>query len=150
MIGIIFWAAVAVTAGVVEAGTAALVSLWFVGGALAALIATLFGAALWLQVVLFFGVSILLFCLLRPVLHKSRSVATNADSNLGKTAVVTQDIDNLAGTGQVKISGVVWTARSAEEEPIAAGSLVTIQSIDGVKVIVKQVEKSASAAETTP
>lgn len=150
MIGIIFWAAVAVTAGVVEAGTTALVSLWFVGGALAALIATLAGAQLWLQVVLFFGVSLLLFLLLRPVLRRSRRVATNADSNLGRTAVVTEAIDNVAGTGQVKIGGVAWTARSVDGAPIAAGSLVTIQSIDGVKVIVAQQKEAASAAEPTP
>ena len=54
----------------------------------------------------------------------------------GKQAVVTEDIDNLAGTGAIKLSGVIWTARSADGNPIPAGTIVAVQSVEGVKTIV--------------
>ena len=47
------WLGAVVAFGVLEAATAALVSIWFVGGAAVALLASFLGAALWLQIALF-------------------------------------------------------------------------------------------------
>ena len=63
---------------------------------------------------------------------------TNVNSLIGKKAVVIQDIDNLAQTGQVRINDIEWTARSADDEKIGKDTVVTIQEIRGVKLIVKQ------------
>ena len=137
------WLAALVLFAILEASTSALVSVWFIGGSLAALIATLCGAELWLQCALFLLVSALLLLCLRPLARKyftPKKTATNAQSNVGKTAVVTEAIDNLRGKGAVKISGVEWSARSEDEQPIELDSVVTVVRIEGAKVCVKRVD----------
>lgn len=90
---------------IVEAVTAGLVSIWFVFGSLVALICAALGAAVWLQIFWFVIVSVATLVLTRPLVKRyvdSRSVATNADRSIGRAAVVTERIDNLAATGRRK------------------------------------------------
>ena len=139
----ILWLVLLVVFLIVEASTVTIVSLWFAAGALTALIASLLGAALWLQVLLFLAVSIALLLSLRPLTKKylsPKKVQTNAPANIGKLAVVTEDIDNIHGTGAVKLSGVIWTARSADGKTIKAGTVVRIKEIEGVKLFVEPAE----------
>ena len=87
------------------------------------------------------GLTILLFAM-RPVaskwLNKDR-VRTNAESLVGKTAVVTEPINNLAGTGQVQVQGQYWTARAVSDQvQITKDARVVIEKISGVKLIVKE------------
>ena len=145
----VLWLVLLIVFAVLEASTVSMVSIWFMGGALTALIAALCGAEIWLQVVLFFVVSIALLLCLRPLskkLLKKRKVATNADSNIGKTAVVTETIDNLRGTGAVKISGVEWSARSVDDSVLEKDAVVRILRIEGVKVCVERAEKKEEKA----
>ena len=138
------WLAALVLFAIVEASTAALVSVWFIGGALAAMIAALLNGPLWLQIVLFFGVSAAMLLLLRPLAKKylvPRTEKTNAQSIIGKTAVVTQKVDNLHGEGAVKIGSVEWTARSTDGEPIADGAVVRVVKIEGVKACVELIKE---------
>ena len=133
------WLALMVLLLIVEAATAPLVCIWFALGALAALIAALFGAPLWLQAAWFLAVSLLTLWLTRPLVVKylnNRKVATNADRVVGAEAVVTQDIDNISGAGAVHVDGKEWTARSESGEHIAKGSVVRVCRIEGVKLIV--------------
>ena len=136
------WAAAVVLFGILEAATVNLVSLWFIAGALASLVAALVGAPLWLQILLFFAVSIVLLAALRPLVKKyvaPRVIRTNADSLVGQEAVVTETIDNLNAQGQVKVNGMYWTARSTDSTLISQGATVVIRSIQGVKVLVDPV-----------
>lgn len=138
------WLAVLVFFAIMEAVTTALVSVWFIGGALVSMIAALLGAPVWLQFVLFFAVSAILLLLLRPLARKflePKFTATNAGSNIGKTAVVTEAIDNIQGKGAVKISGVEWSARSISGDSIALDTLVRVKNIEGVKVCVEPVKE---------
>lgn len=138
---IIFWVVALVVFLIVEAVTAGLVSIWFVFGSLVALICAALGAAIWLQIVWFVVVSVATLVLTRPLVKRyvdSRSVATNADRNIGRTAVVTERIDNLAATGAVQLAGVIWTARSTDDAvAIEPGTHVTVRAIEGVKLIVE-------------
>lgn len=138
---IAFWAAALVVFLIVEAVTAGLVSIWFVFGSLVALICAALGAAVWLQIFWFVIVSVATLVLTRPLVKRyvdSRSVATNADRSIGRAAVVTERIDNLAA-GAVKLDGVVWTARSTDDAvAIEAGERVTVRAIEGVKLIVER------------
>ena len=141
----ILWLMLLVAFAIVEGVTVSLVSVWFIGGAAAALIAALCGAEVWLQVVLFFGVSIVLLLCLRPLskrLLKQKKVATNADSNIGKEAIVTEEIDNLQGKGAVKIAGVEWSARSEDGSVIEKDAVVRILRIEGVKVCVQRAQET--------
>ena len=114
---VLFWLVVMVILIVAEAATVGLVSIWFAGGALAALVSASLGAKPWLQLVLFLAVSAGLLLALRPIakkLTRGREYATNVDANIGRLAIVVEPIDNLRGTGRVMIGSVDWTARSED------------------------------------
>ena len=135
----VLWIILAAMFLALEFGTVALISLWFVVGALAAMAADLLGAALWLQVLIFALISLGMLLLLRPFLRKfvePHKVSTNVDAVVGKEAVVLEAIDNLAGTGAIKLEGKVWTARSVSGDRIPAGMVVNVQSVEGVKAMV--------------
>ena len=137
----IFWLIELVVMTVIEIITLGLTTVWFAGGALAAFIASLLGANIVVQVILFVVVSVLLLALTRPLaveyLNKDR-IRTNAESLIGKTAVVKQEIDNLNAQGQVSVDGQEWTARSVEEQVIPKNVQVEIVEINGVKLMVRQ------------
>ena len=145
---VIFWIVAAAAFLIVEAATAAMNSIWFMVGALAALASAALGAPLWTQMLLFIAVSGVCFAVLYPRLKDSLRrdrQATNADMVIGRECVVTQRIDNLAGTGAVSVGGRTWTARSADGETIELGAVVTAQSIQGVKLIVSPTQETAHA-----
>ena len=126
----------------VEANTVGLVSIWFAVGALGAMVARLLGAEVWLQLVLFFGISVLLLAMLGPVVRKylkPKLIRTNVDAVVGSRGYVTEPIDNLVPTGRVKLGGMSWAARSDSGEEIPEGTEVEVVRIEGVKAFVKPV-----------
>lgn len=138
----IIWLGIVIVLIVVEIITLGLTTIWFAGGAAVACIAALLGAPLLVQVILFMVVSVVLLFATRPMamkyMNKNRT-KTNAESLIGKEAVVTQPIENLKAQGQVMVNGMEWTARTAtEEERIEKDTIVVIERIDGVKLIVKR------------
>ena len=123
----------------VEASTVVMVSLWFAAGALAAMIASLLGAEVWLQAVVFVAVSGAMLALLRPVFRKyvkPRITKTNLDAVIGSVGIVSVRIDNIQSAGQVKLGAMEWTARSTTGEVIEEGTQVKVDRIEGVKVYV--------------
>ena len=125
-----------------EAITIGLTFVWFAVGALGALIVSVLGGALWLQVVIFLALSGVTLALARPVFArflKTSHAATNADRVIGQTAVVTEQIDNLSGTGQVNVAGQIWSARSAHDVVIPRETEVRVLKISGVKVMVEAI-----------
>lgn len=136
------WIGLLVLFVAVEAGTVGMVSIWFAAGALAALIISLIGAEIWLQVLVFITVSAVTLSLLRPIAKKHFNAwvtPTNVDAIVGTTCLCVTAIDNPASCGQVKIGDVEWTARSTTGEPIAVGTQVTVDRVEGVKVYVTPV-----------
>lgn len=140
------WLAVAVVAAVVEAAVPALVSIWFVPGSVLALIASLLGGPLWLQMTLFVGATVLAIVFTRPLarrLQKNSPASTNADRVLGATAMVTEEINNLLGQGRVTVLGNSWAARTLSPEGVLSpGQEVTVVRIEGVKLIVTPAGKA--------
>lgn len=137
---LIFWAVALVAFVVIEAVTAQLVTIWFAVGALAALVSEMLGAQVWLQWVIFVAVSAVVLAATRPLVKKyarPKIQPTNADRCVGQTAVVTEEIDNVAGKGAVKVGGIIWSARTESGESIKENETVTVVKIDGVKLIVK-------------
>ena len=119
-----------------------LISIWFAVGSLVAVAVALLGGAVWLQILLFLLVSCGLLAALWPLAKKflkPRLTATNVDSVIGSVGLVTVAIDNLTAVGQVKLSGMEWTARSASGDPIPEGTRVRVDRIEGVKVFVSPV-----------
>lgn len=124
----VIWIAAMVVFGIVEAATAGL-------------IAAICGGAVWLQVTLFFVVSIAALLATRPLVRKMMAksiVPTNADAVLGKEARVTETIDNNAPTGAVYVEGKTWSARSESGEVLPEGAMVRIARMEGVKLFVEK------------
>ena len=135
----LFWLVLLVVFLILEASTVALVSLWFAAGALAAMIAAMLGGPLWLQILLFIVVSGVLLAALRPIARKLLGTgrkATNLDAVIGSRGIVLEEIDNIQATGRVKLGAMEWSARSTNGEKISAGTQVTVDKIEGVKVFV--------------
>ena len=142
----LIWLGLMILFLVIESGTVTLVSIWFAGGALIALIVSLFTDIIWLQAVVFLAVSCLLLAMLRPLVRKfikPKIIKTNVDSVIGTEGKVMQTIDNVAATGQVKLGAMYWTARSTTGEIIPEGTLIRVDRIEGVKVFVTVAEVPA-------
>lgn len=138
----VIWLILMVVFLIIEAATVVMVSLWFAAGALAAMLASMLGAPIWLQVVLFLVVAAALLAALRPMVRKHftpRITRTNVDSVVGSKGYVTADIDNVSATGTVKLGAMEWTARSTTGAPIPKGTLVAVDKIEGVKAFVTPV-----------
>ena len=123
-----------------------LVSLWFAAGSLAALAVFYLHGPLWLQITAFLLVSCALLAALWPLTRKFLNpghTATNVDSVIGSTGLVTAAIDNVTAAGQVKLNGMEWTARSSTGKPIPVGSVVKVEKVEGVKLFVTPEEVNA-------
>ena len=139
----ILWLALMIVCLVTEAATVTMVSLWFAAGALAAMVASLLSAPIWLQVLLFLVVSAVLLACLRPMVKKHftpKLLKTNVDAVVGSRGYVTADIDNISATGTVKLGAMEWTARSTTGAVLPRGTLVQVDKIEGVKAFVTAVE----------
>lgn len=139
-----FWLALLIIFVVVECLTVGLVSIWFAGGSLVAMILAMAGAgAIW-QDVAFLAVSGLLLAVTRPFVKKylmNKKVQTNYQSVIGTVAKVIEKIDNFNQTGAAFADGKEWTARSTEDTvTMEEGSLAEVVAIEGVKLIVKPFE----------
>lgn len=140
----VFWLIAMVALLVVEGIVPGLVSIWFAAGALVALLLSLVNAPLWAQVLVFLVVSLALLVLTRPLAKKyvnSRAMPTNADRIIGMDCLVTEEIDNLRGTGAVSVDGKTWTARlDTVDGKAPQGAVVKALRIEGVRLIVTEKE----------
>ena len=151
---ITLWLVVLIVSIGVEVATLGLTSIWFAGGAIVAVIAAAFHAPVWLQILLFFAISLLLLFFTRPIavryFNKDR-VKTNVESMIGRQAIVISEIDNLQGIGQVTVGGQEWSARTEEEGlNLQPGTVVDIGAVSGVKLIVKVDPQMSKVTEEIP
>ena len=104
----VVWLVLLILFVIFEAMSVALVSVWFVGGSLAALLTTFVTDNVWIQIAVFALVSLVLLLAVRPIAAKLTGknlskVVSGAQALVGKRAVVTQDIDNLAKDLETKV-----------------------------------------------
>lgn len=134
------WIAVLVAAVVVEAITNDFVAIWFFPASLVSMILALFDVAPWVQLVLFLVIGLALVVATRPLCRKflsAKGEKTNVDALVGKTCLVTEEICNIKEQGEVKVGGLCWSARAADDRVIPVGEQVTVKEIQGVKLIVE-------------
>jgi len=136
------WIAILVLAILIEAGTSEFVAIWFLPAGIVSMILSLIpGVPVWVQVLVFVIVGLVLVIATRPLcrkLTKGKKSKTNTDALIGRTCIVTEEIRNIDGLGEVKINGLCWSARALEEtRVIPVGEQVEIVEIQGVKMIVK-------------
>lgn len=138
---IYIWIAVIVLALIVEALTAGLTSLWFVPAAAVCIVLEFLKVPQAVQILVFLVVSLVLVLCFRKLSKKSTHVATNVtDMVIGGEAVVTEKIDPIEETGEVKIGGKRWSARLEGGATAEIGDHVEVLRIEGVKLICKKLE----------
>lgn len=141
----IIWLALTAVLLLIEIVTLGLTTIWFAAGALFAFFAALLGMNQGIQIGVFVVVSVVLLFFTRPLAVKylnTKTIKTNTEALVGKTARVIVDINNLKSQGQVVINGLEWTARSSDDTVVfKIGDAVTIVGIEGVKLIVEGQKK---------
>lgn len=138
-----YWLIIMVIFLIIEIITLGLSTIWFAAGALVSYITALLGANLAVQIIVFLVVSIVALIFTRPIalrfFNKDRE-KTNVDTIIGMTAKVLEDIDNRNSTGKVIINGIEWMARAVSDEVIAAGTMIVVKEVSGVKVICEKAD----------
>ena len=136
------WLGLSIFFLVVEWMTVELISIWFTGASIVAMILALLNVPLGWQIAAFCVVSVLLIVFTRPIvaryLRRNES-KTNVDSLIGEVATVTKEIlpDER---GEVKVKGQDWLAVASDNNLIESGKKVSILAIEGAKLIVKNYE----------
>lgn len=142
-----FWLITLIGFALIEVFSLSLISLWFVIGALTALILALLGVTQTIQIIVFLAVSVI--CLLlflfvgKPRLNKTINATekTNADRIIDQEGLVIETINPLENTGLIRVRGQIWSARTYHDQVIEKDSLVLVKEIKGVKAVVEFVEK---------
>lgn len=139
----ITWAVLIVVFTIVEAFTLGLTSIWFAVGSLAALITAALGFGLPVQIIVFVIVAVILVVYTRPIAKKVLKVGhnkTNIDALIGQNGYVVKSIE-AKSVGQVKLGGQIWTAKGPGQEMFEVDEEVEVLAIEGVKLIVRKVDK---------
>ncbi|MFA5525140.1 MAG: NfeD family protein [Tissierellales bacterium] len=134
------WLIAAIAFGFIEAITLGVATIWFAIGALIAWLFSLFNTPLWAQILVFLVSSSVLLYFTRPIAQKFLKIGhtkTNTEILKGKTGLVIKTIDNIQGTGQVKVGGQIWSAKTLDDDIISEDSIIEILDIQGVKLVVK-------------
>lgn len=137
---VFIWIVFAVFMLICEALTTQLVSIWFVIGGVAAAVTCIFTDNILIQSIVFIVVSLVCLIATRPFVKKfnaKKKEPTNSDRLIGRVGIVTLDIINSKGEGQVNVDGKIWSAKSDDEREIKKGANVRITAIEGVKLIVE-------------
>lgn len=134
------WLAIILLTVIIETITVQMVSIWFVLGSGAALITSLFTDSISVQIFVFVLVTVISLVATRPFVKKVinfKKEDTNSGRFIGKDALVIEDINNEIGVGQVNVCGSIWTAKTIDGSVIKKGETVIVDSIKGVKLVVK-------------
>ncbi len=120
---------------------------WFGIACLLAMVVSFFTSNIIIQMVVFLVSSVILILSTKPFVKKfinKKTILTNTNSLIGKKAIVIKEINNLQGTGQIKIGGEIWSAQNESDTTISENQEVEIIKIEGVKLIVKQLPINVS------
>ncbi|MDE6956917.1 MAG: NfeD family protein [Lachnospiraceae bacterium] len=141
----LIWLALVIVLIVIEIFTVGLTTIWFAGGALAAIVINLLGLGMVWQIIAFLVVSGVLLFFTRPWALKyinSNRVKTNYEGVIGKVIRITEIVDNMNQTGKAVVNGQEWSVRSEQDKVILGeGTLAKVVKIEGVKLIVRVYEE---------
>lgn len=140
-----FWLIAAGIFFIIEIATVGFLVFWFGIGAIIAMVVSLFIPNVYIQAIVFIVSSTLLIFFTKPFVNKfvnkGKTMTINAYSIIGRTGIVTKEINDLKGTGQIKIGGETWSAKTLSEETIPENTEIEVVKIDGVKAIVQKFSK---------
>lgn len=130
---------------IIEAMTAGFLIFWLSIGSLFAMITSFFTDNIFIQTSVFVISSTILIFATKPFVKKftqaKSPIKTNVYSIIGKTGIVTQEINSIHSTGQIKVDGEIWSAIGENDSSIIPkDSEVKILEVKGVKAIVTPVK----------
>ena len=135
------WLVISLFFFILEIATSGFLVFWFGIGGLIATLLSVFVNNVVIQTLVFLITSTILIIFTKPLVSKfskpEQIVKTNAYSVEGKIGKVTKDIEPVEGRGQVIIDGETWSAKSFDDSFIPKGTEIKVESLNGVKVIVK-------------
>ncbi len=139
------WLVVVIIAVILEAVTYALVTIWFVGGGLVAMLSSAFGISMFAQTMVFLIFSVIFLVMARPLIKKKQqtNVRTNVDSYIGMRGIVTKESTSFT-PGQGKVGGQIWTIVSADSSPMLMGEEFVVESVSGVKLVVNKLRREGA------
>ncbi len=141
------WLIIAILFFILEMMGPGFLLFWVGVGALITMVVSIFVDSIAIQIGIFtISSTALLFCT-RPFVNKftkNDTTVTNAQSIIGKKAIVTKEINSLKGTGQIKVNGEAWSAKCSNEGIIEEGTEVTVLNINGVKAIVEKSKENSA------
>jgi membrane protein implicated in regulation of membrane protease activity len=135
---VIVWIAFALAMALVEVASVAFYAAFLAAGALAAAVAALLGANVYIQAAAFLVVALVGILVVRPALVRRRrpAVVSGARGMIGQTGIVVEPIKGEHVAGHVRLAGESWPAVSADGKPIAADATVTVTEIRGSTLVV--------------
>jgi membrane protein implicated in regulation of membrane protease activity len=140
----LIWLIVAGFFLILQCMTTGFLVFWFSIAALITMLASLFVKNVIVQIATFVISSAIILYVTRSLKEnvpmQDETIKTNAHSVEDKVGKVTVDIDPSEATGQVKIDGETWSAKSYNDTFISKNTEVSIEKIEGVKVIVKPLQ----------
>lgn len=139
----LIWLVVAIVFAIGEAMTPSLTLIWFSIGALAVFLLSSFIDSILVQIILFAIISItLLFIATKKIVKKDESYKynTNLQGMIGKRGIVKSNILEDK-TGIVVVDGEEWSAISINNDTINEKDIVEVIKIEGVKLIVKKINR---------
>lgn len=146
----VFWLIAAGIFFIIEMATIGFLVFWLGIGAILAMVTSFITDSILIQSLVFVITSTLLLIFTRPLVDKfikvPKEIKTNAYSIIGKKGIVISKINNIEGTGQIKIGGEVWSAKSSENEDIPENTEIEIVEIDGVKAVVKEIKNNSTVS----
>ena len=139
------WAAILVGTIIIESQTADMVCIWFMPGALTAMILGMLKLDIWIQCLVFVLMTVILLILsktlFRSFFRKKAAEATNVDALIGKEAVMVEQTCDPHTPGSAKINGLLWSVLAEDEnQTLRAGDVVIVKEIRGVKLICSKKE----------
>ena len=144
-----FWLAMAILMTIMEFIIPGLATIWFALGSLVMIPLSLLPIPFVIQVVICLVISVVLLIFTRPFAMKKLNAnkeKTNVDALIGKDALVVKNISKFE-KGEVKIGGIVWTARSEEEAPLKKGDECFVLRIEGATAVVGKEKAPANDVE---
>ncbi len=138
----ILWVALAVACLIAEALTTSLVSVWFVAGAVAAAIVSVFTDQPLIQIGTFLVCSALMLLVFRRFFRKPErgTVKEGDELMIGRCGVTHTAVNAFEGT--VRIGDVYW--RAVSETPIEEGTRVRVTAASGTTLRVETIDEKES------
>ena len=138
----LIWIAAAGILAVIEVITITFFFIWIGIGAATAAIISFFHGPLYIQWIVFAIVSVALIVATRPLskkLNKNVHLKSTKETMIGKNGVITKEVDNKKGTGEIKVDGVFWKAIALDDKSVYyQGQDVYIIKLDGLRLVVSE------------